>query len=909
MRFERLTIPAFGALRDLDTGDEALGSLVVVHGPNESGKSTFFEAVTSVLYGLSPASRDRHPLTPWSGAEGEIVARLITDDGITLAVHRRLLKNATGKVTTGGEERAIRNRPLEAVEFVSRELFRQVFALTLAELAALSSASWDQLQERLLSHMGAQDIVAARTAAEKLEEDAARLWRPNRRGSQRVQELKDAIHERMEARREADANDRRIRELTGEVAQLEAELQRLRRDREHQRLVVDRATVLLPLQRRLRSLQALKVQADTGPSLDDVPDGLGERVGRLAEEAGALANRHRDLLSESEAPQELVERFTPQLQLALESRREIMDAGAVAAQAESTATHNARLTQDVHDLDRRIASAARELFTGALDEDSTRRVAELALGDLSERMDQWLEARRRAEEAARAREVSAAATPAPWESVAGVIALVMAALLFFFGPSSGTGGPGDTDGGSVAVGLGGLSAPLGGMLLAVGAVLLWRWFEGRRRAAADEVGEGADSSTEAARDRALARVKEALKGLPLRERELDRAFVTELRRLQELGEDRSARQASLDGGLAQIEAASRTVSDLGARLGVSLPAHAGAAAHQLEGHLTSAERAEVAAQGATRDLARINAELATVNVRRAEVKEEQAALVELLARFGNGDPVAGQTHLAARQQAAEDARRLEAELRHEHPALEELEARIARAEEAGEPWLEDDDSLATARAEVQNLSARIEETVAAAEGLTTELAHKADGITSDQIDGEVEALREALAEAKRDRDRMIVLAQIIRRADRDFRERNDPDVIDGASAHLSAITRGRYHELIAPEADPSASLRVVDPDSGDEVSVENLSTGAQEQIYFSLRMSIMDRLDSEGERLPVLVDEAFVNWDSERRSRVLNVLHRLGETRQVFVFTCHDEWAEELRARGGRLISLDEEAR
>ena len=61
MRFESLKIGRFGTLRDLDSGAESLPNLVAVLGPNEAGKSTLFRALTSILYGFSPAQKDRHP--------------------------------------------------------------------------------------------------------------------------------------------------------------------------------------------------------------------------------------------------------------------------------------------------------------------------------------------------------------------------------------------------------------------------------------------------------------------------------------------------------------------------------------------------------------------------------------------------------------------------------------------------------------------------------------------------------------------------------------------------------------------------------------------------------------------------------------------------------------------------------
>ena len=41
--------------------------VVVVLGPNESGKSALFEFFASALFGFSPATAEAHPYRPWDG--------------------------------------------------------------------------------------------------------------------------------------------------------------------------------------------------------------------------------------------------------------------------------------------------------------------------------------------------------------------------------------------------------------------------------------------------------------------------------------------------------------------------------------------------------------------------------------------------------------------------------------------------------------------------------------------------------------------------------------------------------------------------------------------------------------------------------------------------------------------------
>ena len=49
-------------------------------------------------------------------------------------------------------------------------------------------------------------------------------------------------------------------------------------------------------------------------------------------------------------------------------------------------------------------------------------------------------------------------------------------------------------------------------------------------------------------------------------------------------------------------------------------------------------------------------------------------------------------------------------------------------------------------------------------------------------------------------------------------------------------------------------------------------------------------------RLPVFLDEVFVNWDASRRKNVYGILKKMSQTRQIFLFTCHAWQAAEAQA-------------
>ena len=277
MRFESIEVMRYGCLADLSTGDAPLPNIVVVLGPNESGKSTLFDFMSTILYGFRPATRSRHPFTPWAGGdpEGRATIRLdLGEDSSPIEVHRRLRSQAWGRLHAAERVDDIRNRPVPGVAHVTRVVFRQVYALTLAELAGLERESWDLVQDRLVGAMAAPDLVSARTVAADLEAEAKRLWRPDRRGRPRVRALAEELSRLNERKRDALYNDRVVRDKVAERTDAERRLRALREERARVE-VRDAEDRVARLERRRREAVAAGTE--------------GERLeARVAEHAGEL---------------------------------------------------------------------------------------------------------------------------------------------------------------------------------------------------------------------------------------------------------------------------------------------------------------------------------------------------------------------------------------------------------------------------------------------------------------------------------------------------------------------------------------------------------------------------------------------------------------------------------------------
>jgi hypothetical protein len=113
-------------------------------------------------------------------------------------------------------------------------------------------------------------------------------------------------------------------------------------------------------------------------------------------------------------------------------------------------------------------------------------------------------------------------------------------------------------------------------------------------------------------------------------------------------------------------------------------------------------------------------------------------------------------------------------------------------------------------------------------------------------------------------------------------------VLRDASHWLARLTDGR-HTAITTTID-EARLEVHDRD-GSVWKPERLSRGTREQVFLALRLALVRDLQRHGVQLPLVMDDALVNFDDERARAAARVLVEFvsdqpGE-RQMLVFTCH----------------------
>ena len=105
---------------------------------------------------------------------------------------------------------------------------------------------------------------------------------------------------------------------------------------------------------------------------------------------------------------------------------------------------------------------------------------------------------------------------------------------------------------------------------------------------------------------------------------------------------------------------------------------------------------------------------------------------------------------------------------------------------------------------------------------------------------------------------------------------------------VAAITGGHYDDILLSFSGDNLGISLSGPDTPQRVAVSALSVGTVEQCYIGLRLAIAGLLSEGGERLPLILDDPFVNFDRPRLERMLAFLVELSREHQVLLFSKDD---------------------
>lgn len=172
--------------------------------------------------------------------------------------------------------------------------------------------------------------------------------------------------------------------------------------------------------------------------------------------------------------------------------------------------------------------------------------------------------------------------------------------------------------------------------------------------------------------------------------------------------------------------------------------------------------------------------------------------------------------------------------------------------------------------------------------LGEQLARARDMRELDEAKQHYQELRTRMADGKAELANLLTTRFLLEKAVEEWESRSQPEVYRRAGELLSLMTDGAWIRVAL-----SSEGTIVATDAArNERDPKHLSLGTCQQLYLALRIALLMCADNVGESVPILADDILVNFDSQRRAGAARALAQLARTRQVIVFTCHEEVVE-----------------
>lgn len=225
-------------------------------------------------------------------------------------------------------------------------------------------------------------------------------------------------------------------------------------------------------------------------------------------------------------------------------------------------------------------------------------------------------------------------------------------------------------------------------------------------------------------------------------------------------------------------------------------------------------------------------------------------------------------------------------------AMEEAATNLVAARKA----VADSEQYKCTQAQLAKLQVRIEKLKKGLDELEDKKRELSYGIATETVNQEeVAEAEESLAETKKAVERFKREHEILTII-RDGIEEARQKAISGLSGTiakrigdiLAKVTNGRYDKA---KVDGNLEISLYSPVKGDYITVDGttgaFSSGALDQVYLAARIALLEALTGDV-GTPFVLDDAFSNFDPERRARAFEVLEAISQDRQVLYYTCHE---------------------
>lgn len=152
------------------------------------------------------------------------------------------------------------------------------------------------------------------------------------------------------------------------------------------------------------------------------------------------------------------------------------------------------------------------------------------------------------------------------------------------------------------------------------------------------------------------------------------------------------------------------------------------------------------------------------------------------------------------------------------------------------------------------------------------------------LGSEISRMEAEYAEISAEYDAIALAIDTMRKADEDIQSRFSPALGKLAAEYMQFVTDGKYDGVML-DRDFSAMVH----EAGGNVprNAEYLSAGTLDLMYLAVRLAVCSLALPESANCPLIIDDALVNFDADRRRQAMALLEKIAQERQVILFACN----------------------
>lgn len=145
-------------------------------------------------------------------------------------------------------------------------------------------------------------------------------------------------------------------------------------------------------------------------------------------------------------------------------------------------------------------------------------------------------------------------------------------------------------------------------------------------------------------------------------------------------------------------------------------------------------------------------------------------------------------------------------------------------------------------------------------------------------------------------DSLALALDVLRSANTTLQNRFSPELGRRAAEIFADMTGSPWSHILLDREFRLSAEAGSDPTRR---SVQLLSSGTADQLYLAVRLAICEMVLPVEQNAPLILDDALLTFDDERLHKTLDYLVRLGEQRQILLFSCQSREADYLAGRSG----------